>query len=67
MGDGSLVLVPIPGHTPGSIALLVRRPDMAPLLMVGDLTYEAELLAAGVIPGVGDKAGLRAASGWSAG
>ena len=62
MGDGSLVLLPVPGHTPGSIALLVRRPGMAPLLMVGDLTYEAELLQAGRIPGVGDKAGLRAAS-----
>jgi glyoxylase-like metal-dependent hydrolase (beta-lactamase superfamily II) len=62
MGDGSLVLLPVPGHTRGSMALLVRRPDKAPLLMVGDLTYEAELLEAGRIPGVGDKAGLRAAS-----
>jgi glyoxylase-like metal-dependent hydrolase (beta-lactamase superfamily II) len=62
MGDGSLVLLPVPGHTPGSTALLVRRPDQAPLLMVGDLTYEADLLEAGRIPGVGDKAGLRAAS-----
>jgi glyoxylase-like metal-dependent hydrolase (beta-lactamase superfamily II) len=44
------------------MALLVRRPDKAPLLMVGDLTYEAELLEAGRIPGVGDKAGLRMAS-----
>ena len=62
MGDGSLVLLPTPGHTPGSTALLVRRPDKAPLLMVGDLTYEAELLEAGLIPGVGEKAGLRKAS-----
>jgi glyoxylase-like metal-dependent hydrolase (beta-lactamase superfamily II) len=30
--------------------------------MVGDLTYEADLLEAGRIPGVGDKAGLQAAS-----
>ena len=62
MGDGSLVLLPVPGHTPGSTALLVRRPGMAPLLMVGDLTYEAELLEAGRIPGVGDRPGLRASS-----
>src|SRR5664280_3099321 len=39
MGDGTLVLLPVPGHTPGSTAMLVRRPDRAPLLMVGDLTY----------------------------
>ncbi len=62
MGDGSLVLLPTPGHTPGSMSLLVRRPDRAPLLLVGDLTYEAELLEAGRIPGVGEKAGLRRAS-----
>jgi N-acyl homoserine lactone hydrolase len=62
MGDGSLVLLPVPGHTPGSMALLVRRPGRAPLLLVGDLTYEAELLEAGRIPGVGDRAGLRTAS-----
>ena len=62
MGDGTLVLLPVPGHTPGSTAMLVRRPGNAPLLMVGDLTYGADLLEAGRIPGVGDRAGLRAAS-----
>jgi glyoxylase-like metal-dependent hydrolase (beta-lactamase superfamily II) len=62
MGDGSLVLLPTPGHTPGSMSLLARRASGAPLLMVGDLTYEAELFEAGRIPGVGDAAGLRKAS-----
>jgi N-acyl homoserine lactone hydrolase len=62
MGDGSLVLLPTPGHTPGSMSLLVRRPGKVPLLMVGDLTYEAERLEAGKIPGVGDKAGMRTSS-----
>ena len=62
MGDGSLVLLPTPWHTPGSMSLLVRRPGRAPLLLVGDLTYETELLEAGRIPGVGEKAGMRKAS-----
>jgi len=62
IGDGSLVLLPTHGHTPGSMSLLVRRTSGAPLLMVGDLTYEVELLDAGRIPGVGDGAGLRKAS-----
>jgi glyoxylase-like metal-dependent hydrolase (beta-lactamase superfamily II) len=62
MGDGSLVLLPTPGHTPGSMSLLIRRPGRAALLLVGDLTYEAELLVAGRIPGVGAKAGMRLAS-----
>jgi len=61
-GDGSLILLPTPGHTPGSISLFVRRTTGAPLLLVGDVTYEAELLEAGRIPGVGDKSGLRRVS-----
>jgi N-acyl homoserine lactone hydrolase len=60
-GDGSLVLLPTPGHTPGSLSLLVRRTGHAPLLMVGDLTYDAELLAAGHVPGVGNKAQMHRA------
>jgi len=55
MGDGSLVLLPTPGHTPGSIALLVRRPGKASLLLVGDLSYEAGLLARSQLPGVGNR------------
>ncbi|GAA3169452.1 MULTISPECIES: N-acyl homoserine lactonase family protein [Nonomuraea] len=58
-GDGSLVLLPTAGHTPGSLSMLVRRPGHAPLLMVGDLTYDADLLFAGELPGVGDKKQMR--------
>jgi len=61
-GDGSLVLLPTPGHTPGSMSLIVRRPGRPPLLMVGDLTYDADLLAAGAVPGVGNKRQLRKAA-----
>jgi len=53
MEDGSLVLVPTPGHTAGSMSLLVRRRERSPLLLVGDLTYGAELLLRGQVPGVG--------------
>lgn len=58
-GDGSVVLLPTPGHTPGSLSMLVRRPGRPPLLMVGDLTYDAGLLAEGKLPGVGDKGRMR--------
>jgi N-acyl homoserine lactone hydrolase len=50
MGDGSLVLVPTPGHTAGSMSLLIRRRQRSPLLLVGDLTYGAELLLRGQVP-----------------
>ena len=58
-GDGSLVLLPTPGHTPGSMSLLVRRPGLPPLMMVGDVTYDAHLLQAGHVPGVGSRRRLR--------
>ena len=58
-GDGSLVLLPTPGHTPGSMSLLVRRPGLPPLMMVGDVTYDAHLLEAGHVPGVGSRRRLR--------
>lgn len=62
MGDGSLVLLPTPGHTAGSMSLLVRRVSKPSLLMVGDLTYGADILGDGRIPGIGDRRGLRANS-----
>jgi glyoxylase-like metal-dependent hydrolase (beta-lactamase superfamily II) len=58
MGDGSLVMFPTPGHTAGSVSLLVRRRSKPPLLLVGDLTYGAELLGRRRVPGVGDRSQL---------
>ena len=51
MGDGSLMLLPTPGHTAGSVSLLVRRAGRPPLLLAGDLTYGAEILQRGQLPG----------------
>ena len=61
-GDGSLVLLPTPGHTPGSMSLLVRHEGMPPLLLVGDLTYDARLLTEEHVPGVGNYRGLLAST-----
>ena len=58
MGDGSLVLLPTPGHTTGSFSLLVRRRTLPPLLLVGDVTYEAALLQRRQLPGVGNRSQL---------
>ena len=54
-GDGSLVLLPTPGHTPGSMSLVVRRDDGPPLLLVGDLTYDVHAMERGVDSGVGSR------------
>lgn len=59
MGDGSLVLIPTPGHTEGSLSMLVRSPPFAPILLVGDLAYQADLLLNDQVPGTGDAEQLR--------
>lgn len=58
-GDGSLVLLPTPGHTHGSMSLLVRRADAHPLLLVGDLTYDVHAFEEGGTGGVGSRRQLR--------
>jgi len=63
MGDGSLMLLPTPGHTAGSMSLLVRRGTKAPLLLAGDLTYGAGILERRQIPGVGNRHDLAVTTG----
>lgn len=53
-GDGSMILLPTPGHTSGSLSMLIRREGWDPILLVGDLTYEADLLDRDIVPGTGD-------------
>ena len=57
-GDGTLVLVPTPGHTPGSVSLLLRSEGLPPMLFVGDLTYDVGLLREERVPGVGRRSAL---------
>lgn len=59
MGDGSMILLPTPGHTPGSMSMLVQTDGVPPLLLVGDLSYDVDLLMKDRVPGTGDKAQLR--------
>lgn len=37
-GDGSMIAVPLPGHSPGAIGVFVRAPS-GPTLLVGDAAY----------------------------
>ena len=59
MGDGSLILLPTPGHLPGSISMLIRRAPAPPLLLIGDLAYSLAAMERGQIPGTGDNTELR--------
>jgi N-acyl homoserine lactone hydrolase len=63
MGDGSLTLLPTPGHTAGSVSLLIRRAYRPPLLLAGDLTYGADILQRGQLPGVGHRRQLAESTG----
>jgi glyoxylase-like metal-dependent hydrolase (beta-lactamase superfamily II) len=57
--DGSLMILPTPGHTNGSISMLVRRASGPPVLLVGDLTYDVAAFERGVDGGVGSRRRLR--------
>jgi glyoxylase-like metal-dependent hydrolase (beta-lactamase superfamily II) len=40
--DGSVVLVPAPGHTPGSIVAFVNTPDGRRYALIGDTAWQVE-------------------------
>ncbi|WP_428310330.1 MBL fold metallo-hydrolase [Hydrocarboniphaga sp.] len=44
-GDGSIVLVPAPGHTPGSIIAFVTLPSGKRYALLGDLVWQTEGIA----------------------
>jgi N-acyl homoserine lactone hydrolase len=41
-GDGSVVLVPMPGHTPGSVGVFVNLPAGKRCLIIGDTSWTKE-------------------------
>lgn len=41
-GDGAVVIVPAPGHTPGSVIVFVALPDGRRYAFVGDLVWQRE-------------------------
>lgn len=41
-GDGALVIVPAPGHTPGSIFVFVTTSDGMRYLLIGDTAWQSE-------------------------
>lgn len=46
-GDGAVVLVAMPGHTPGSVGLMVTTSSGKKLFFVGDVVWAAGALATG--------------------
>jgi N-acyl homoserine lactone hydrolase len=41
-GDGAVVLVPAPGHTPGSVIAFVNTPDGKRYALIGDIAWQTE-------------------------
>lgn len=50
-GDGSVVVVPMPGHTPGSVGTFVNLPDGRRLFHIGDVVMLAEAITKSVPKG----------------
>lgn len=49
-GDGSVMMLKMPGHTPGEMSLLVRLPKTGPVLLSGDVVHFHEQLARRGVP-----------------
>ena len=49
-GDGSVVMLATPGHTPGHHSLLVRLAHLGAVLLTGDLYYSARQYAQNSVP-----------------
>src|SRR5258706_14938226 len=49
-GDGSVVILKTPGHTPGHSALLVNLKEKGPVLLTGDLVHFRENYESSGIP-----------------
>lgn len=49
-GDGSVVILAMPGHTPGSQALLLRLAKTGPVILSGDVVHFEEQLATNDVP-----------------
>ena len=49
-GDGSVIVLRMPGHTPGHSSLLVRLKDMGPVLLSGDLVHFRENYESNGVP-----------------
>jgi N-acyl homoserine lactone hydrolase len=49
-GDGSVVMLDMPGHTPGSRALLLRLSKMGPVVLSGDVVHFEEQLKRNEVP-----------------
>ena len=49
-GDGRLMLVPLPGHTPGSIGALAQLERSGQYLLAGDTVSLRETLDSGILP-----------------
>lgn len=52
MGDGSIMLLPTPGHLEGSLSVFVRTNPA--VLFVGDLCYREDLMMNQQLPGTGE-------------
>jgi len=49
-GDGRIVLIPLPGHTPGTLAALVALDRTGPVLLASDTVSVRATLDTGVVP-----------------
>ena len=50
LGDGSLIGVPLPGHSPGHMGLLFRDHEQRDVLLAGDSSWSSRAIAGNLMP-----------------
>lgn len=64
LGDGSVLMVWMPGHTPGANAMVIRH-DGKELILIGDSAYSKKSWYDGVVPGImTDETNIRNTFSW---
>lgn len=61
-GDGSVIIINTPGHTPGHHSLLVKLAGMGPVILVGDLAHFHENYESNGVPWFNDSRAATLAS-----
>lgn len=50
LGDGSLIIVPLPGHSAGQLGLLIPDTDTGPVFLVADACWQLDACREGRLP-----------------
>ncbi len=51
-GDGTVILVALPGHTPGHMGVVLKGQDRKYIVLAGDSSYDIKAVKKNILPGI---------------